>query len=256
MTTRPTYIASCSFGKDSIATILLALEHCEPLDRVVFSEVMFDLKRSISGEIPEHIEWIYDTAIPKLRDMGVSVDVVRAEMDYLYWFHRVVRRGPRAGNKYGFPKAGRCVINTHCKVAPIKKYVAGIVESCNVAEPIMQYIGIAADEPRRLAKLTGNKISLLLKYGYTERMARQLCADNDLLSPIYETGTRGGCWFCPCSRLRNFIALRDAHPELWAELVALSRTPNLCSNGFTFGGISIAEIEKRIDAEKLQAKFF
>lgn len=50
---QPTYIASCSFGKDSIATILLALEHDEPLDRVVFSEVMFDHARNISGEIPE-----------------------------------------------------------------------------------------------------------------------------------------------------------------------------------------------------------
>lgn len=35
------HIASCSFGKDSIATILLALENNEPLDRVVFAEVMF-----------------------------------------------------------------------------------------------------------------------------------------------------------------------------------------------------------------------
>lgn len=26
------HIASCSFGKDSLATILLALEHGEPLD--------------------------------------------------------------------------------------------------------------------------------------------------------------------------------------------------------------------------------
>lgn len=49
MTPRPTCIASCSFGKDSIATILLALEHGEPLDRVVFSEVMFDHERKISG---------------------------------------------------------------------------------------------------------------------------------------------------------------------------------------------------------------
>lgn len=36
------YIASCSFGKDSIATILLALENGEPLDRVVFAEVKAD----------------------------------------------------------------------------------------------------------------------------------------------------------------------------------------------------------------------
>ena len=46
------HIASCSFGKDSLATILLALEHGEPLDEAVYCEVMFD-KRT-SGEVPEH----------------------------------------------------------------------------------------------------------------------------------------------------------------------------------------------------------
>ena len=52
------YIASCSFGKDSIATILLALENKLPLDVVVYSEVMYDNTRGISGEFPEHREWI------------------------------------------------------------------------------------------------------------------------------------------------------------------------------------------------------
>jgi hypothetical protein len=89
----PIYIASCSFGKDSIATILLALENGEPLDRVVFAEVMFDHSRGISGEIPEHIEWVYSTAIPKLEAMGVKVDVVRAERDYRYFFANAVGRG-------------------------------------------------------------------------------------------------------------------------------------------------------------------
>ena len=40
--TRPRYIASCSGGKDSVATILLAAEKNEPLDEVIYSEVMFD----------------------------------------------------------------------------------------------------------------------------------------------------------------------------------------------------------------------
>ncbi len=101
MTSRPTYVSSCSFGKDSIATILLALEHGEPLDRVVFSEVMFDHARGISGEIPEHIEWIYGTAIPKLRDLGVHVDVVRAERDYCYFFANAVGGGGTKGRFTG-----------------------------------------------------------------------------------------------------------------------------------------------------------
>lgn len=87
------HIASCSFGKDSIATILLALENNEPLDRVVFAEVMFDHERGISGEIPEHIEWIYSTAIPKLESMGVKVDVVKAKKDYVSFFVNAVRGG-------------------------------------------------------------------------------------------------------------------------------------------------------------------
>lgn len=84
------HIASCSFGKDSIATILLALENNEPLDRVVFSEVMFDHSRNISGELPEHIEWVYSTAIPRLEEMGIKVDVVKAEKDYLHFFTNAV----------------------------------------------------------------------------------------------------------------------------------------------------------------------
>lgn len=90
---KPIYIASCSFGKDSIATILLALENNEPLDRVVFAEVMFDHERGISGEIPEHIEWIYSAAIPKLESMGVTVDVVRAKKDYVSFFRNAVGGG-------------------------------------------------------------------------------------------------------------------------------------------------------------------
>lgn len=84
------HIASCSFGKDSIATILLALENNEPLDRAVFSEVMFDHSRNISGELPEHIEWVHDVAMPKLESMNVVVDVVKAERDYKYFFTNAV----------------------------------------------------------------------------------------------------------------------------------------------------------------------
>ena len=71
------HIASCSFGKDSLATILLALEHGEPLDEAVYCEVMFD-KRT-SGEVPEHRAFIYETAIPKLERLGIPVRVLRSD---------------------------------------------------------------------------------------------------------------------------------------------------------------------------------
>lgn len=145
------HIASCSFGKDSIATILLALENNEPLDRVVFSEVMFDISRGISGEIPEHIEWIYSTAIPRLEQMGVNVDIVRADTDYMYWFHHIPN-GKYKGKKEGFLIGGMCKLNSMCKVRPIKQYYKQFADF-----ELVKYIGIAIDEPERLKRLRGGE---------------------------------------------------------------------------------------------------
>ena len=238
------YIASCSFGKDSIASILLALEHNEPLDRVVFAEVMFGHENGISGEVPEHIDWIYSTAIPKLESMGVKVDVVRGKKDYKWFFTNQIRNGRYNGKLYGFPLGGMCVINRECKMRPIRDYYKGFGD-CD----IVQYVGIASDEPNRLARLKPNQVSLLAKYGYTEKMAYDLCRDCELLSPIYENRSRGGCFFCPNAKLREFIHLRKNNPELWDELRELSETPNLCSYGFKYGK-TFQEIEKEMDAKE------
>lgn len=236
------YIASCSFGKDSLATILLALENNEPLDRVVFAEVMFDHEKGISGEIPEHIEWVYSTAIPRLEEMGVKVDVVRAKKDYKSFFVNAVGGGQYKGKLYGFPIGGMCVINRECKIKPIHDYYKSYREDYD----IVQYVGIAADESKRLARLKKNQISLLNKYGYTEKMAYRMCEKAGLLSPIYENGTRGGCWFCMNAKLPQYIKIRRNHLEMWEDLRALSLTPNLCSYGFKYGK-TLQEVEKEMD---------
>lgn len=79
--------------------------------------------------------------------------------------------------------------------------------------------------------------------------------DEKGLPPIYTTGTRGGCWFCPNCKIQHFVNLRRNHPELWAELVELSHTPNLCSYGFKYG-LTVQEVEKRMNAEEQQLKLF
>lgn len=93
-------------------------------------------------------------------------------------------------------------------------------------------------------------------------MARELCERHGLLSPIYKTGTRGGCWFCPNARISSFCHLRREHPSLWAELERLSHTPNLYSYGFRYGK-TLQEVEREMDlydarqeAESRQLKLF
>ena len=242
------HIASCSFGKDSIATILLALENNEPLDRVVFAEVMFDHERNISGEIPEHIQWIYNTAIPKLESMGVKVDVVRAKKDYKSFFVNAIGRGKYKGQIHGFPLGGMCVISRDCKILPIKKYYKQFSD-----KDIVQYVGIAFDEPKRLARLKDYQISLLDKYRYTEAMALNKCKEYNLVSPLYLSSHRGGCRFCMNSKITGYIHIRNNHPTLWNELRELSLTPNLCSYGFKYGK-TLQKVEEIMDKYEMNNK--
>lgn len=79
------YVASCSFGKDSIATVLLAKEHNEPLDEIVYCEVMFD--ENTSAELPEHREFIYNKAIPLFERWGYKVTILKSQKNYMNCFH-------------------------------------------------------------------------------------------------------------------------------------------------------------------------
>ena len=79
--------------KDSIATILLALRYGEPLDEAVYCEVMFD--SHISGEVPEHRDFIYGTAIPALERMGVKIRILRGPQTYVGLFTGRITRGPK-----------------------------------------------------------------------------------------------------------------------------------------------------------------
>ncbi len=89
------YLASCSFGKDSLAAILLAKKHGEPLDEAVYCEVMFD--KTISGEVPEHRDFIYTKGIPALERMGIKVTVLRGKKTVCRSVHRAYYPWPQEG---------------------------------------------------------------------------------------------------------------------------------------------------------------
>ena len=123
--TRPKYVASCSGGKDSVATLLLAAQHNEPLDEAVFSEVMFD--KDTSGEVPEHRDFIYDRLKPFCeKELGIKFTILHADKTYDEVFHHVITRGPHKGEVRGFAWAGMCAVNRDCKIPPVRKYNAAL----------------------------------------------------------------------------------------------------------------------------------
>lgn len=217
-------LASCSFGKDSVAAVLLAKKHGEPLDEAVYCEVMFD--KTISGEVPEHRDFIYTKGIPALERMGVKVTILRSEKTYVDLFTGCVTRGPKKGMVRSFPVCGKCYVQRDCKLKPILRYQK------TLPPDTVQYIGYAKDEQERLLRLGGRQVSLLEKYNCTEQDAKELCRQAGLLSPIYEFTNRGGCWFCPNAKRKELRHLYDHHPDLWDRLLELQALPGKVSEKF------------------------
>lgn len=245
---------SWSGGKDSTASIILAYEHGVHIDGVVFSEVMFDQSRNISGENPTQIKWIYETAIPIIeKQFGFKVYVLRDKSDYIKEFNHIVTRSKipeRNGKKTGWLLGGMCVANDRLKMRPLKKFFKQVGEH-------EQIVGIAYDETQRIERLKkyDNKWSILDKYGITEEMTFDICKKYNLLSPIYKMRSRGGCWFCPNASIKELASVKKQYPELWHELEILSHDKDVISNGFKYGK-PFWEVDKEIDMINSQMTIF
>lgn len=238
------YFQNWSGGKDSTASIIL--EHIYGLSpsKIIMSEVMFDKKRNISGELPEHMEWVHGTAAPLFQSWGYEIEILRADKDYLdLFFHTVekTKNKEHKGKLAGFLIGGKCSANRSLKIKPINDFYK------NIKVDFIQYVGIAADEPKRLERLNGtNRVSLLKRYGYTEQMSFNLCKEYGLLSPVYNFSKRGGCWFCPNSIIKERAHTKQNYPELWEELHQLSLTDNRMSQAFSYNK-TFAEVDREID---------
>lgn len=216
---------------------------------------MYDQKKGISGENPEHIRFIKDTK-PLFESWGYEVQLLRADTYYLEFFNRIITKARKHkdhnGMKFGFPVFGMCGIKRDCKEKPIKNYLK------EIDDEIIQYVGICADETKRLESLNKQvgTVSLLEKYGYTEEMARQKCIEYGLLSPCYKYSKRGGCWFCPNAKLAEHRAIRKMYPEIWKEFISLENEVNVANNKWNVYGDTLHEIDNKLFWEEQQVTMF
>lgn len=112
----------------------------------------------------------------------------------------------------------------------------------------IQYLGIAADEPDRIAKhINRPNVKLpLVEAGWTEAMCRQWCEENDLLSPIYTDADRGGCWFCHNQGVDQLRLLRRNYPEYWALMLKWDKDSPVT---FHADGHTVHDFEERFALE-------
>lgn len=237
LSTKMRYIASVSFGKDSLAMLLLLIARDYPLDEVVFYDTGMEFKA------------IYDTRdkiLPILKSRGIEYTELTPENKFEYdMFDRPKTK--RDGSKVlgdGWC-GGACRWGTFKKQAALNHYIRKNVT----------YIGLAADEKKRLSFLEPHKRSPLADWGLTERDCRKYCyhmgfywEENGIR--LYSILKRVSCWCCRNKNLKELKNIYIHLPEYWEKLREMqNRLPEQPMKG---EGKSIFDLEERFKRELSQ----
>ena len=111
---------------------------------------------------------------------------------------------------------------------------------------IVEYIGIAADEPKRFGQLNDRKRAPLVEFGIEEDLCGLHCQYEGILAPSYETSCRDGCWMCHNQGVNQLRLLRKDYPDLWALLLKWDIDSPV---NFHPDGRTVHDFERRFQAE-------
>ncbi len=203
------YIASVSFGKDSLAMLLLIIKNKLPLNEVVFYDTGMEFNAIYN---------IRDKVKIWLNQLGIKFTELKPTMDFkdkMYNYPHPSRKGDLKQG-YGWC-GGLCRWGTSEKIRALDNY-------CKDSH---QYIGIALDEPIRLERLKGtNKSSPLAELGYTEKMALELCYNegynwNEDGIELYSILDRVSCWCCRNKNLKELANYKKYLQKYFDKLIEL-----------------------------------
>lgn len=230
------YIASCSFGKDSLAMLLLLIERKYPLDEVVF----YDTGKEFQA--------IYDTrdmVLPLLKSLGIKYTELTPEMsfDFKMFDKPVKKRGTDIIHKHGYSWCGgTCRWGTTDKLKALEKHANGNVE----------YVGLAHDEPQRLEKeRKGNKRFPLDEWEMSEKDCLEYCYSKGFFwiecnVRLYDILDRVSCWCCRNKNLKELKNIFIHLPEYWEKLKMVQTRLKEPMKG---QGKSVFELEARFKRE-------
>lgn len=230
-------VLSLSYGKDSLACLGAIEQLGWPLDRIITSEIW--ATDTIPADLPPMIEFKKKAdAIIKER-YGIQVEHTRSHWTYeTYFYRKRTEKAKFSGCINGFPMQRRNWCVGRLKTEALDK----------LNKVGISYLGIAVDEPKRVERhiVKPNVRLPLVEAGWTEAICRKWCEDNDLLSPIYTTATRGGCWFCHNQGVDQLRLLRRTFPDYWDLLMKWDHDSPVC---FKPDGHTVHDYDRRFQME-------
>lgn len=233
------FIASVSFGKDSLAMLLRLLEEKWPLDAVIFYNTGMEFNS---------IYRIKDRAKELLLKEGVEfVELVPPEPFLYSMFERPVKFKNKDGFHYGYGWCGGpCRWGTRDKIREIKKYKASLHDD------VIDYVGIAADEPHRFekAKAEGKRLPLV-EWGMTEADCLSYCHERGWFwyedTPngeieLYTILDRVSCWCCANKNKKELKNIYTYLPTYWDSLKDLQSRIEMPFKKYQRNGVQYGDI--------------
>lgn len=226
------HIARISYGKDSLKMLEVIRSRGLPLDRITTTDVW--ATDTISANLPQMDafkarmdQWIWDNYRIEVEHLCAR-NPDGSKRTYEQMFYHVPQRrsqsvlsestGVPSSRPNGFPAQ----ISPWCRKLKIDKVKTPFLDGPipqRASKNIVEYIGIAADEPKRFSQLNDKKRAPLVEFGIEEECCGLYCKYNNILSPSYETSFRDGCWFCHNQGVDQLRILRRNHPNLWNLLM-------------------------------------
>ena len=85
-----------------------------------------------------------------------------------------------------------------------------------------------------------------MEIGWEEDLCGLISGYQNLLSPVYTTATRDGCWFCHNQGVDQLRILRKSYPEYWALMLKWDKDSPVT---FKADGHTVHDFEARFAAE-------
>lgn len=234
------YVANVSFGKDSLAMLLLLIEKEYPLDEVVFYDGGMEFQ--CIYEIRDKIKLL-------LQEKGITFSELHPPVSFEYkmFEKEVKKKDGTIGKGYSWC-GGKCRWGTKDKVLRIKKHLK---QSC--PDGRYEYIGIAADEVDRINnKQNQGKIMPLVEWGMTEKDCLEYCYNKGYNwiedgVELYSILKRVSCWCCANKNLKELFAYYKYLPKYWKKLEEMQVKTD---KPFYDHRETISQVEKRFKEDK------
>lgn len=237
------YIASVSFGKDSLAMLLKLLELEFPLDEVIYFDIGVEF---------ESIKNNAEKMKSLLASKGIKFTILEPEDTFLYCMTEKPVKKRNGGTQEGYKWCGgMCRWGTSLKLQAIENHNKKYGD-----EFIAEYVGVASDERNRInRKRNGNRVKIypLIEWEMTENDCLEYCYNkgwhwSENGYELYDLLDRVSCKYCKNKNLKELRNIYHHMPEVWQELKDLQDKVQIPFKD----NQTIQDIEKRFISEDAQ----